>query len=70
MAGSNHVLPTGGAARFASGLSPAHFRRTFSEVRIGEAGPLARAGAPVARAEGFEFHARSMEARIGENGQP
>ena len=70
VAGSNHVLPTGGAARFASGLSPAHFRRTFSEVRIGEAGPLARAGAPVARAEGFEFHARSMEARIGENGQP
>jgi histidinol dehydrogenase len=70
VAGSNHVLPTGGAARFASGLSPAHFTRTFSEVRITDATPLARAAAPVARAEGFELHARSMEARIGENGQP
>jgi histidinol dehydrogenase len=64
IAGSTHVLPTNGAARFASGLSPAHFRRHFSEVRIGSsAGALARAAAPVARAEGFELHARSMEVR-------
>jgi histidinol dehydrogenase len=64
VAGSTHVLPTNGAARFASGLSPAHFRRHFSEVRIGSgAGALADAAAPVARAEGFELHARSMEAR-------
>jgi len=69
VAGSNHVLPTNGAARFSSGLSPAHFRRRFAEVRIGDgAGALARAAAPVARAEGFELHARSMEARIGDNG--
>jgi len=69
IAGSNHVLPTGGAARFASALSPAHFRRRFSEVRIGGAAPaLARAAAPVARAEGFELHARSMEARVRQNG--
>jgi histidinol dehydrogenase len=69
IAGSNHILPTGGAARFASGLSVAHFRRRFSEVRIGGgAGDLARAAAPVARAEGFELHARSMEARIRDNG--
>jgi histidinol dehydrogenase len=68
VAGSNHVLPTGGAARFASGLSPAHFRRRLSEVRVGDAaGALAAAGAPVARAEGFAVHARSMEARVGEN---
>lgn len=71
IAGSNHVLPTGGAARFQSALSAAHFRRRFSEVRIGDdAGELARAAAPVARAEGFELHARSMEARIGDNGGP
>ncbi len=71
IAGSNHVLPTGGAARFASALSPQHFRRRFTEVRIGTAaGELARAAAPIARAEGFEWHARSMEARIGENGGP
>ncbi|MGH2910383.1 MAG: histidinol dehydrogenase, partial [Solirubrobacteraceae bacterium] len=31
VAGSTHVLPTNGAARFASGLSPSHFRRHFSE---------------------------------------
>jgi histidinol dehydrogenase len=71
VAGSNHVLPTGGAARFASTLSPRHFRRTMSEVRIGAgAGKLAAAGAPIARAEGFDVHAESMEARVRENQQP
>jgi histidinol dehydrogenase len=73
VAGSNHVLPTGGAARFASALSPRHFRRRMAEVHL-RAGPgldeLARAGARIARAEGFELHARSMEARMGENGPP
>ncbi len=69
IAGSNHVLPTNGAARFASSLSPANFRRRYSEVRIGDgAAALARAASPVARAEGFELHARSMEARIRDNG--
>ncbi|MBV9819167.1 MAG: histidinol dehydrogenase [Solirubrobacterales bacterium] len=68
VAGSNHVLPTNGAARFASALSPHHFRRRISEVRIGEgASALARAAAPLARAEGFELHAESMEARIHDN---
>ncbi len=68
VAGSNHVLPTGGAARFASTLSPQHFRRRMAEVRIGAAaGKLAVAGAAIARAEGFEVHARSMEARMREN---
>jgi len=68
VAGSNHVLPTGGAARFASTLSPRHFRRTMSEVRIGPgAGKLAAAGAPIARAEGFDVHAESMEARVRQN---
>lgn len=68
IAGSNHILPTDGAARFASGLSVAHFRRRFTEVHIGDdAGELARAAAPIARAEGFELHARSMEARIRDN---
>jgi histidinol dehydrogenase len=68
IAGSNHVLPTNGAARFASALSPQHFRRRISEVRIGDGAPaLARAASPLARAEGFELHARSMEARIRDN---
>jgi histidinol dehydrogenase len=70
VAGSNHVLPTGGAARFASTLSPRHFRRTMSEVRIGSAAAtLAAAGAPIARAEGFDVHAESMEARVRDNPQ-
>jgi histidinol dehydrogenase len=69
VAGSNHVLPTNGAARFMSGLSPSVFRRSFSEVRIGDgAAALAAAGAAIARSEGFELHARSMEARVGDNG--
>jgi histidinol dehydrogenase len=68
VAGSNHTLPTGGAARFASGLHVGHFRRRMSEVRIGAAAvQLARAGAPIARAEGFEVHAASMEVRENRN---
>ncbi len=58
VAGSNHVLPTDGSARFGSTLSPRHFRRRMSEVRLGPLGgetvrKLAAAGAPIARAEGF-----------------
>jgi len=69
--GSNHVLPTGGAARYASALSVAHFRRRMAEVHLGEsADALAAAGAPVARAEGFVLHAESMEARMSENPRP
>ena len=66
VAGSNHTLPTDGAARFASGLSARHFRRRMAEVRIPDAAAaaLAGAGAAIARAEGFELHAQSMEARI------
>jgi histidinol dehydrogenase len=70
VAGSNHVLPTGGAARFASPLSPRHFRRRMSEVRIAPGAgltELAGAGAAIARAEGFVRHAESMEARMREN---
>jgi histidinol dehydrogenase len=65
VAGSNHILPTAGAARFESGLSPRHFRRTMAEVRIDAASAtkLAAAAAPIARAEGFTWHARSMQAR-------
>jgi histidinol dehydrogenase len=65
--GSNHVLPTNGSARFTSGLTAAQFLRRFAEVRIPEPDRLARLAAPLARAEGFELHARSMEARIRDN---
>jgi histidinol dehydrogenase len=66
VAGSNHVLPTGGAARFASGLTPAHFRRALAEVRVtpGALPALIAAGVPIAEAEGFRLHAESMRARV------
>jgi histidinol dehydrogenase len=66
VAGSNHVLPTGGAARFSSGLSPRAFRRRFSEVRVPDAAAarLAPAGSAIARAEGFTGHAASMDERM------
>ncbi len=68
VAGSNHVLPTGGSARFSSMLSARHFRRRMAEVRVGVAAEkLAAAGAPIAHAEGFDVHAESMLARIGDN---
>jgi histidinol dehydrogenase len=65
VAGSNHVLPTGGAARFASALGPGTFRRRMARVSLppGAAGRLAPAGAALARAEGFPLHAESMERR-------
>jgi histidinol dehydrogenase len=66
VAGSNHVLPTEGAARFASGLNVRHFLRVMAEVRMDAAGAarLAAPGAAIARAEGFTAHAASMEARM------
>jgi histidinol dehydrogenase len=65
VAGSNHVLPTGGAARFQSALSPATFRRRMARVSLPPeaASRLAPAGAALARAEGFPMHAESMERR-------
>jgi histidinol dehydrogenase len=65
VAGSNHVLPTGGAARFQSALSPAVFRRRMARVSLPGEAParLAPAGAALARAEGFPVHAESMERR-------
>ena len=65
VAGSNHVLPTGGAARYASGLGVGTFRRRMARVSLpGEsAARLAPAGAVLARAEGFPVHAESMERR-------
>jgi histidinol dehydrogenase len=65
VAGSNHVLPTGGAARFQSSLSAATFRRRMARVSLpGQAASrLAPAGAALARAEGFPVHAESMERR-------
>jgi histidinol dehydrogenase len=64
-AGSNHVLPTGGAGRFTGPLGPGAFRRRISTVEID--GAAAAALAPsverIARAEGFPVHAESAMIR-------
>jgi histidinol dehydrogenase len=64
-AGSNHVLPTGGAARFGGPLGPGAFMRRTSLVSV--PGAAARALAPhvkaLATAEGLPVHGESAEAR-------
>lgn len=67
-AGSNHVLPTGGAGRFQGPLGPGAFRRRISTVEITQeaARELAPAVATLARSEGFPLHADSAEARAKE----
>ena len=65
VAGSNHVLPTGGAARFQSALSVATFRRRMARISLpdGAVERLAPPAAALARAEGFPVHGESMERR-------
>jgi histidinol dehydrogenase len=64
--GSNHVLPTAGAARFRGGLSAADFVRVMSVQRVTRAGlaGLAPTIVSLARAEGLEAHAESIEVRL------
>ncbi|HEX8876637.1 MAG TPA: histidinol dehydrogenase [Phycisphaerales bacterium] len=65
--GPNHVLPTGGTARFRAGLSVFTFLRARTWLRIDaadEARTLARDAAALARLERLEGHARSAEARL------
>lgn len=63
--GSNHVLPTGGAARYSGSLSVNTFRRRMARIFIPDEAVdrLSRAGAAIARVEGFPVHGRSMEVR-------
>jgi len=65
--GSNHVLPTGGAARFRGGLNTADFVRVVAVQRVTRTGLRALAGPAVtmARVEGLTAHAASIEARVG-----
>ena len=66
LAGPNHVLPTGGSARFASPLGAYDFIKrtsiiTASGAAVEKLGPEV---ARLARMEGFEGHARAMELRL------
>ncbi len=64
--GPNHVLPTSGAARIRGGLSAADFVKVISVQQLGFAAlrKLAPAILTLARAEGLEAHARSVEERL------
>ena len=65
-AGPNHVLPTAGTARFASGLSVDHFTKKTSvisyspEALLRDAADIMR----LAELEGLEAHARSVQVRL------
>lgn len=65
--GPNHVLPTSGAARIRGGLSSADFVKVISVQQLTRDGleRLAPAITTLARAEGLEAHARSVEVRLG-----
>jgi histidinol dehydrogenase len=65
VAGSNHVLPTGGAGRFSGPLSPSTFRRKISTVEVSAeaAAKLAPHVDTIARAEGFPVHGESAMIR-------
>lgn len=68
--GPNHVLPTSGAARLRGGLSAADFVKVISVQEL--SGQALRRLAPsitaLARAEGLEAHARSVEVRFEKKG--
>jgi phosphoribosyl-ATP pyrophosphohydrolase/phosphoribosyl-AMP cyclohydrolase/histidinol dehydrogenase len=66
-AGPNHVLPTGGTARFSAGLSVYTFMRVRTWLRIHDctaARSLVEDAVWLARGEGLEAHARAAERRL------
>ncbi len=65
VAGSNHVLPTGGAGRFSGPLGPGVFRRKIATVEVPAeaAAKLAPHVNTIARAEGFPVHGESAMIR-------
>ncbi|GAA6744542.1 histidinol dehydrogenase [Thermus brockianus] len=65
IAGPSHVMPTSGTARFQGGLSLRDFLKVIPVMGLAEGAvrELARKGAVLARAEGLEAHARSLDLR-------
>jgi histidinol dehydrogenase len=64
--GSNHVLPTGGAARFRGGLSAADFVRVFTVQTMTRSGikTLGPSAIALAEVEGLIAHADSIRCRL------
>ncbi len=71
VAGPSHVLPTGGTARFGSGLNILDFVKLISLVKTDETDikELGGAASVIARAEGLDAHARAVERRLKDSGQ-
>ena len=69
VAGSNHVLPTGGGARWASGLRTSHFQRASAVVRHTRESLSAAAAhiQAMAEAEGLVNHGRAVRARFADD---
>jgi histidinol dehydrogenase len=70
--GPNHVLPTGGMARFRGGLSVLDFVKIVSVQELSRLGlrRLAPSIVSLARGEGLEAHARSVEIRLSQKAPP
>ncbi len=67
IAGTNHILPTEGSARFSGGVWTGTFLKplTHQELTPDAATELARLGEKLARVEGLKAHAMSMQLRGG-----
>ena len=65
--GTNHVLPTGGAARAWSGVSVASFQRSISVQQVSREGlrAIGPCAVTMARAESLEAHAQAVVQRLG-----
>ena len=68
--GTNHILPTGGAARLRGGLSAADFVKTITVQKLDRRGlrNLRRAIVTLAETEGLKAHAYSVETRFTSDG--
>lgn len=66
--GTNHVLPTGGAARAYSGVSVASFQTSISVQSVSREGltAIGPCAIEISRAEGLEAHARAVLVRLEE----
>jgi sulfopropanediol 3-dehydrogenase len=64
--GTNHVLPTSGAARYTGGLSVHKFLKIVTWQQATQEGskPVALATARISRLEGMEGHARTADVRL------
>ncbi len=68
-AGTNHVLPTSGAARYTGGLSVHKFLKTVTWQQVTEPAlqRLAEVTASISRFEGMEGHARTADIRLAKS---